>query len=318
MTARILLVFLVPALWQGSPAAPREDDRVLAEAAGIRITEREYKDYLYTLFARTRLDELVMDRLLALEAQELGIATDEAEIARRTRAELRRVVAEEFGGSDEAMRKTYESQGFTPAEREAVDLVQRRRIWLQEAIVRKTRVPTEERIVATFDRLHGVDGVKVQVRHVFVSAGAVRMDLLKEGKRIEDVTEEVLAAEGRRRIDAIHALLLRGDPFEELVRRFSQDEPSRARGGVIEGYNYQHYGVPFAEAVRALPRGGASAPVRSTSGWHLIRVDSREVTKLEDVRPAIVAAVLAEPPSRAELYGLEARLRAKHPITRPR
>ena len=172
MTARTLLVALLAGHCLRPPAAAQRDDRVLAEAAGIRFTEREYKDYLYTLFARTRLDEWVMDQLLGIEARELGIVMDEAEIARRTKDDLRRVVAEDFGGSDDAMRQAYEAQGFTPEEREAVDLLQRRRTWLKEAIVRKTRVPTEERIVATFDRLHGVDGVRVQVRHVFVSAGS--------------------------------------------------------------------------------------------------------------------------------------------------
>jgi parvulin-like peptidyl-prolyl isomerase len=318
LTARLAFVCLLALCCRRAPAAQEGDQRVLAEAAGIRFTEREYKDYLYTLFARTRLEELVMDRLLAIEAKELGIAADEAEIARRSKEELRRVVAEEFGGSEEAMRKTYEGQGFTPAEREAVDLLQRRRAWLKEAIVRKTRVPTEERIAATFDRLHGVDGIQVQVRHIFVSAGVVRAELLKQGKRIEDITEEVLEAEGRRRIDDVRALLARGDAFDDLVRRFSNDEPSRTRGGVIEGYNYQQYGVPFAEAVRAAPVGSARGPVRSTSGWHMIKVDSRKVTKFADVRASVVETVLAEPPSLAELHGLEGRLRGKYPITRPK
>jgi parvulin-like peptidyl-prolyl isomerase len=300
------------------PASRAQDPRVLAEAAGIRFTEQEYKDYLYTLFARTRLDEMVMDRLLALEAAELGIHLDEAELARKTREELRRALAEEFGGSEEGMRRTYEGQGFTPQEREAVDLLQRRRSALKEAIIRKTRTPSEERIRATFDRVYGVDGVQVKVRHLFVSAGVARRDLLQQGKRLEEIGEGDVDAICRRRIDEAKAALARGDAFEDVVRRSSQDEQTRALGGVIEGYNYQHYGVPFADAVRALEVGKVGEPVKSTSGWHLVRVDARNSTRLEDVRQKVVDAVVAEPPTLAELYGLEARLRAKHPITRPK
>jgi parvulin-like peptidyl-prolyl isomerase len=301
-------------------------DAVLAEGSGVRITEREYKDYLYQVFARARLEEMVLDRLLEKEAAALGLAVDQARIEADAKAALAHVLAEEYRGDEAAMRRGFAAQGYRPEDRLAAERFARRRSWLSQEILRKTRTVSDERLHARFDELYGVDGQKVEVRHLFVSFGTVREGLLKAGRRLEDIPAAEVEKAALARIEPLQEQLRQGRDFAELVREHSDEAEARAlaadartrdRAGRIEGYNYQHFGSELAVAVRALQPGQVSAPVKSLSGWHLIKLDSRVVTKLADVAEQVKAAVLADPPSLAEGYGLRARLLAKYPVERP-
>ena len=79
-------------------------------------------------------------------------------------------------------------------------------------------------------------------------------------------------------------------------------------GGVIPGYNYKHYGPEMAAAVRAAEVGVVTGPVRTNAGLHLIRVEERVVTKLEDVRAELVAELSAAEASYMERGALKQRL----------
>jgi hypothetical protein len=221
------------------------------------------------------------------------------------------------------MRADYAHRGFTPAEREAVDLLHRRRNHLTEAIIRKTREPSPARIEAKFHELYGVDGERVVVRHLFIAFGYYRNELLQQGRAPASIQAEEVETLARQAIEALQRRLLGGEALPDLIAAASHDGAARAeaaasttrdRAGRIDGYNYQHFGSEFAAAVRALEPGQISDPVRTTSGYHLIALDSRVVTKFEDVRDAVLAAARNEAPSLAEVQGLKARLFAKHPL----
>lgn len=72
----------------------------------------------------------------------------------------------------------------------------------------------------------------------------------------------------------IIARLQKGEKFEDLAKQLSKDPGSKERGGDL-GWNAPGSFVPaFAEAMRALTKGGFSTrPVATEYGYHVIKVD---------------------------------------------
>jgi len=81
-------------------------------------------------------------------------------------------------------------------------------------------------------------------------------------------------------IDRINA----GEAFEDIAKELSIDTNSGAKGGDL-GCNAPSAYVPaFAQALLEAPVGELYGPVETEYGFHVIRVDSREVPALEDVK----------------------------------
>jgi peptidyl-prolyl cis-trans isomerase D len=104
-------------------------------------------------------------------------------------------------------------------------------------------------------------------------------------------------ATARARIEALAARLQKGEDFAAVARQSSDDQNTKARGGELGFVSEGLVEKPFAEAAMALAPGKVSAPVRTSSGFHLIRVDevveARQIS-LEVARPQIAAELLVE------------------------
>ena len=80
-----------------------------------------------------------------------------------------------------------------------------------------------------------------------------------------------------QKIDNIRKRILAGEVFEDLAKKFSEDDLSAAKGGNIGFVTSLQTQYAFENAVYALEKGGVSGIVRTTAGYHLI--------KILDVRP---------------------------------
>lgn len=80
-----------------------------------------------------------------------------------------------------------------------------------------------------------------------------------------------------QKIDNIRKRILAGEVFEDLAKKFSEDDLSVAKGGNIGFVTSLQTQYAFENAVYALEKGGVSGIVRTTAGYHLI--------KILDVRP---------------------------------
>jgi peptidyl-prolyl cis-trans isomerase D len=116
-------------------------------------------------------------------------------------------------------------------------------------------------------------------------------------------------AAARKTIQEAQARLERGEDFAKVAAELSEDENTRAQGGelgwIVEGL----FEEAFSEAALALEPGEVSAPVRSASGWHVVRADEVVPAKqisLEDARPEIARELLVKERAR-ELAGSRAR-----------
>jgi peptidyl-prolyl cis-trans isomerase SurA len=80
-----------------------------------------------------------------------------------------------------------------------------------------------------------------------------------------------------QKIDNIRKRVLAGEVFEDLAKKFSEDDLSASKGGNIGFVTSLQTQYAFENAVYSLEKGGISGIVRTTAGYHLI--------KILDVRP---------------------------------
>jgi peptidylprolyl isomerase len=82
--------------------------------------------------------------------------------------------------------------------------------------------------------------------------------------------------------------------FAELARRHSEDAASKERGGELGWLREDRMLAPVRAAVAGLEEGAISEPLRTSDGWHLVRVlGTRPAAPqpLAEVREQIVAAL---------------------------
>ncbi len=100
---------------------------------------------------------------------------------------------------------------------------------------------------------------KVTVAHIFVS--------VPKNATAED------SARLRNRVDSVYKLLTGGTPFEDLVKSYSDDKGSAAKGGVLPAFGVNRMVPEFIEAIYPLQNpGDFSKPTLTPYGWHIIKL----------------------------------------------
>lgn len=87
-----------------------------------------------------------------------------------------------------------------------------------------------------------------------------------------EVNDKVTEAQAKAKIEEVQARLAKGEQFEALAKEFSQDPGSASNGGDLGFAGPGVYDPDFEAALYALNKDQVSAPVRSTFGWHLIKL----------------------------------------------
>lgn len=172
----------------------------------------------------------------------------------------------------------------------AMELRETRRRILIDSYYRQrveARAQLDEAGIEAYYRAHPdefTDPEQVRVRHIQVPAEA-------EARRLRT------------------RLVSGGADFAELAKARSKDDRTAAQGGLVPGMVAQ--GRPFgsmgnmpelAEAALALAPGQVSEPVKSSRGWHLLRVEERRPVRprpLDEVRDVIQAKGSPERVSKA-------------------
>ncbi|MEX1002747.1 MAG: peptidylprolyl isomerase [Crocinitomicaceae bacterium] len=98
--------------------------------------------------------------------------------------------------------------------------------------------------------------------------------------------EDLIEAE--KKINEIYSLLEKGEKFEELAQKYSDDQSSKTKGGMLPtfGAGAKQRMVPeFEEAAFSIDEDGAySKPVKTAYGYHIIkRVELLPVPSYEDM-----------------------------------
>jgi peptidyl-prolyl cis-trans isomerase D len=144
----------------------------------------------------------------------------------------------------------------------------------------------------------------------FYEENAARFDV-KRRVRVRHVLARVGPAgedAARKKIEEAAARVKKGEDFAAVVAAVSEDENTKARGGELGFVTEGLFDEAFAKAALALEAGQVSEPVRSASGWHLVKAEEVVPAKkvpLEAARLEIARELLVK-----ERAGKAARARA--------
>lgn len=87
-----------------------------------------------------------------------------------------------------------------------------------------------------------------------------------------EVNDKTTDAQAKAKIEDIQARLAKGEKFDALAKEFSQDPGSANNGGDLGFAGPGVYDPDFETALYALNKDQVSVPVRTTFGWHLIKL----------------------------------------------
>lgn len=117
---------------------------------------------------------------------------------------------------------------------------------------------------------------KIQTAHIMI--------VNPKGASVKD------SIEAKRKIDKIYERLKGGEAWEKLCRQFSEDQPSKDKGGVLPEFNVGEAIPEFEQAAFQLKEiGDFSKPVYTPySGWHIIKlVKKKTVESFSEMEPLI-------------------------------
>lgn len=112
-----------------------------------------------------------------------------------------------------------------------------------------------------------------------------------------EVNDKVTEAQAKAKIEEIQARLAKGEQFEALAKEFSQDPGSANNGGDLGFAGPGVYDPDFETALYGLKQDQVSTPVRTTFGWHLIKllgVEAPEVPSFASLKDKLTRELKAQ------------------------
>lgn len=213
---------------------------------------------------RNILDQLIENQVVLAEATRLGLTTTPAEVQAAVDREVG-ALRERLGG-DAGFRKALEQEHMTEAElRKRYEPDVRDQLLVSKLVSRevqsKTTV-TDAEVRAFYDANRDSIGKKpeqLKLAHILVAFEA----------------DSASAKRARARADSVRALIVKGRPFEEAARQFS-DDPSGQRGGDLGPFGHGDMVPEFETVAFSLKPNEMSQPVRTRFGYHIIKVQSHQ------------------------------------------
>ena len=175
---------------------------------------------------------------------------------------------------------------------------------IDKRITRTTSLP-EETLKEYYDG-HAAEfekGEQVQARHILI--------------RVEHTAPPEADSKAKETIDAIAEKLKKGESFETLAQEYSEDPGSKMNGGDLGYFGRGQMVKEFEEAAFTTKINEVSEPVRSSFGYHLIKVTDKKApgkVPFNDVKKQIETTLLAEQ-DRVALNNLIEELKKKYEVT---
>lgn len=130
-----------------------------------------------------------------------------------------------------------------------------------------------------------------RLSHIYIAMQTVDR---KTGRQVARSDAQALT-----RAQDLRRRLARGIGFTQLARESSDDASTASAGGALSSTFGMYLADEFVTAVRALADGEVSAPVRGTSGYHLIRLDANSPATFENARGMVEVELREEFKARA-------------------
>jgi peptidyl-prolyl cis-trans isomerase D len=117
--------------------------------------------------------------------------------------------------------------------------------------------------------------------------------LIKTDKNADEST----VAAARKKAEDLLSRLKKGESFEEVAKKYSDDQGSAQRGGDLGLFGRGMMVKPFEDAVFSMQPGELSGLVKTDFGWHIIRLDEIRPSGLrpfDEVKDTIIARLKDE------------------------
>ena len=259
----------------GVAAKPKDEDvtdRVVAVVNNDAITLGELQEAITAYRYQTRqeapasdefvqqfLTKMIENRLQVQEAEREKIAVDEAEVEEELTERIKKLEVR----SREEFEKLLKAQGLTM---EAIKKRVRDELRVARVINRKVRLRisvTEAEITKYVEanRQKLETGLAYHARHILIVPEGGPSDAAWEAARI--------------RGELLRTQSVQGADFAELARRHSRDASAKD-GGDLGILKRGELAQDIEAQILSLEPGGVSNPYRSSLGYHLFRLESKE------------------------------------------
>lgn len=226
----------------------------LAYVDGSAIPRQEVVDMLMKTHGLDVLQQLILLRLAKKEAEKLGYNLTQRDLDLEWTRALERVSpddpdlppAENRKNRENALRFILEQRGMTEQEfRISTD----RNAYLRKIVERDISV-SEATLREEYERTFGA---RVEVRHIEVG--------------IND----------RARLQEAQSLLQRGEPFEQVARRISQNAATAPGGGRLPAFTFDDRDIPpiIREKAFTMAPGDISNPIRVDQVYQILKLERR-------------------------------------------
>lgn len=232
---------------------------------------RTVRDYVLGLRLKDRIELLIEETLIRQEAKRMGIQVSEADVDQV----LDGIKKQNLISDEELKEKLRQEKISYESFRESI-----RNAIVRERVLQRMVTPElnlSERMLKDYYEHHKSEFAteEVRLRQIFVSN--IRRD-------------------SKERVEKAYELILRGHPFEEVAREYS-DEPSGKYGGDI-GFVKRNELIPeLREALRGKREGQITEIVRSPYGYHILKLEeikSSDPPSFEELKDEIRRRVILE------------------------
>ncbi len=248
-------------------------DRVVASVDGDPITMREVKDFASqngqpietndfasSDTARTAVKALIGQKLLEQEVKKYDDKVDEAQVDKYIE-QLRM----DKHMSDAEFRAQLQASGMSYDDlRKHARLDLEKAMMVEQEVRAKINIP-EADIQAYYDA-HKADFTITKER--------LRLSQILISLPANPTPAQVAAAQ--KKAEMIRARAIKGDDFSDLARVYSDDD-SKSNGGELGWFAPGDINDSILAAVKPLKPGEVSAPVRTSHGIHIVKLEEHQV-----------------------------------------
>ncbi|MGH7152093.1 MAG: hypothetical protein ACREIU_15415, partial [Planctomycetota bacterium] len=198
---------------------------------GKPLGMEEYRDFLWMMHCKQNIRDLIAFKLLEEEAAKYGISIPEEEVRAKIAKFWDDLVNKRHGGDRGKAEKELREMGFSGELYDRYQAFQAKKDLLQDKLVMRTRVVTDDAVKKRFDQKYGIDGIKVEVRQVFLTKAMFMREEVQRGKKPNEVDQNLLDAKAREAAYKTHERLKKGEEFGEVARSASHDPAAKQTGG---------------------------------------------------------------------------------------
>ncbi|GEB34025.1 MULTISPECIES: peptidylprolyl isomerase [Brevibacillus] len=174
-----------------------------------------------------------------------------------------------FLGKDEAkFTKLMEGQGVTK------EMVTNQMALINESITVLKKNISDNTLKQEFDKMDKASRTVASVRHILIS------------------TEQRKPEEALKIANDLEARLKKGEDFAKLAKEFTDDPGSKENGGLYADADVSQWVPEFKDAAITQKVGEVGPPVKTSFGYHIIKVENRKEKTFDEMKEQLRAGAL--------------------------